>query len=273
MQLRTPRAWRRARRTLAGLAAAGLIIIVLGSSPVGQVLFGCGLLGLVLLESSLIRRAILESRRQHYAHIQIRPLMGEVPLDLSGWAADPVLAYNAVKLLVEVRPNLVLECGSGSSTVMMARCLQGLGNGRIVSLEHDAEYARHTEDRLQRSGLERIATVVTSPLVEREVNGQRLRWYDPDYERLVDRPIDMLVVDGPPGRSGPLARYPAVPLLKTHLASPCWILLDDGDRPDEEATARRWASELGASLSYLEGGRGGWLLRLQPSAGGNEGKF
>jgi hypothetical protein len=169
MQFRTPRAWRRTRRALAGLAAAGLIIILLGSPPVGQFLFGSGLLGLVLLESSLLGRAIQESRRQQYAHIQIRPLMGDVPLDLSGWAADPLLAHNAVKLLVEVRPNLVLECGSGSSTVMMARCLQGLGIGRIVSLEHDAEYARRTEDLLHRWGLERIATVVASPLVERSI--------------------------------------------------------------------------------------------------------
>lgn len=265
MRLRTPRAWRRARRALVGLAAAGLIAILLGSAAAGQFLFGCGLLGLVLLESSQVRHAIQESRRQHHAQVQIRPLMGEVPLDLSGWAADPVMVHNAVRLLVEVRPRLVVECGSGNSTVIMARCLRGLGGGRIVSLDQDAEYARRTTELLRLSGLGDVATVVTVPLTLREVNGQLHRWYGQEYEPLIDQPIDVLVVDGPPGSSGPRARYPAVPLLKSHLGSESWIILDDGDRPDEAAIARIWAHELNATLSYLEGGRGGWVLRHRPA--------
>jgi hypothetical protein len=139
MRLWSPRSWRRARRVLVGLASAGIIAVLLGSPAAGQALFGCGLLGLVLLEASQLRRSIQESQRQHYAQVQIRPLMGEVPLDLSGWAADPVMVHNAVRLLVEVRPALVVECGSGSSTVVLARCLRGLGHGRIVSLDHDPD--------------------------------------------------------------------------------------------------------------------------------------
>jgi predicted O-methyltransferase YrrM len=261
MRLRTPRAWRRARRVLVGLAGAGLIAILLGSPAAGQFLFGCGLLGLVLLESSQLRGAIRENRRLHYAQVQIRPLMGKVPLDLSGWAADPLLIHNAVRLLVDLRPGLVVECGSGTSTVVMARCIQELGNGRIISLDHDPDYARRTTELLRLNGLDDMATVITAPLSDREVNGQLLRWYGQEYEPQLDKPIDMLVVDGPPGSSGPLARYPAVPLLRSRLAPECWILLDDGDRPDEQAIARLWAQELHATLSYLDGGRGGWLLR------------
>jgi predicted O-methyltransferase YrrM len=261
MRLHTPRAWRRARRALVGLAGAGLIAILVGSPAVGQILFGGGLLGLVLLESAQLRRAIQESQRQRHAQIHIRPLMGKVPLDLSGWAADPVLIHNAVRLLVDVRPGLVVECGSGSSTVIMARCLQGLGGGRIVSLDHDPDYARRTNDLLRLNGLEELATVVTAPLIDREISGRVLRWYSPEYEPLLDEPIDLLVVDGPPGSSAPRARYPAIPLLRSRLAAECWIILDDGDRPDEKEIARLWAQELDATLSYLEGGRGGWLLR------------
>lgn len=263
MRLHTPRAWRRARRALVGLAGAGLIAIILGSPTVGQSLFGCSLLALVLLESAQLRRALQESRRQHYAQVQIRPLMGDVPLELSGWAADPVLVHNAVRLLVDVRPGLVVECGSGTSTVVMARCLRGLGKGRIVSLDHDPEYARRTTDLLRLGGLEKFATVVTAPLTDRQIDEQLLRWYSRDYESLLDRPIDVLIVDGPPGSSSPRARYPAVPLLKSRLAPECWIILDDGDRPDERGIAREWARELDATLSYLEGGRGGWLLRRE----------
>ncbi|MFL5401551.1 MAG: class I SAM-dependent methyltransferase [Gemmatimonadales bacterium] len=264
MRLRTPRAWRRARRALAGLAAAGIIGILLGLSTWGPAVFAGGLLGLVLLETSELRRTIHESRRQHYAHTQIRPLMGAVPLDLSGWAADPVMVHNTVRLLVDVRPGLVVECGSGSSTVMIARCLQSLRSGRVISLDHDADYARRTSELLHLNGLEEVATVITAPLVEREMNGQRCRWYSRGYESLINQPIEILVVDGPPGSSGPRARYPAIPLLKSRLAPDCWIIMDDGDRIDEQAIARLWADDLPATLTYLEGGRGGWLLRRQP---------
>jgi hypothetical protein len=71
----------------------------------------------------------------------------------------------------------------------------------------------------------------------------------------------MLVVDGPPGSIGERSRYPAVPILKPYLAEHCSILMDDGDRPAERDVARHWSQDLGAKLTYLEGGRGGWLLQ------------
>jgi hypothetical protein len=246
----------------------GLAVVLAGVSAPGYVLFGLGLVGLVLLESAQVRRAVAESNRQQHALTQIRPLLGELPLDFSRWAADPVMAHNAVRLIADTRPLLVLECGSGSSTVVMARCLRALGRGRIITLEHDPPYARRTAELLRLYGVEDVATVVTAPLDERVIDGRAVRWYGPQYERLLAEPIDVLLVDGPPGSSGPRARYPAVPLLKARLAPECWIMLDDGDRPDERFIADAWSRELGAALSYLEGGRGGWLLHRPPHAHG-----
>jgi hypothetical protein len=40
--------------------------------------------------------------------------------------------------------------------------------------------------------------------------------------------------------------------------------MDDADRPDERAIAHDWMEDLGAHLTYLEGGRGGWLLHRKP---------
>jgi hypothetical protein len=266
LRFHSPRVWRRTRRTLVAAAGIGLVAVLLGHLAPGLALFGSSLIGLVLLESSRLQDAVQESRRQNYAHLQIRALMGDVPLDLSGWAADPLMVHNAVRVIVDVRPALVLECGSGSSTLIMARCLHAIGRGRIVSLDHEAEYARGTTDLLGRNGLAEVASVVTAPLVERTVNGQTFHWYSQQYEALLHAPIDVLIVDGPPGSSGSWARYPAVPLLRSRLAAECRILLDDGNRPDERAIARLWAGELGATLTYLEGGRGGWLLQCRGSA-------
>jgi hypothetical protein len=263
IRLRTPRAWRRARRTLVGLAIAGLAVIVLGRPATGAVLFGLAILALVLLESAQLRGLVIENGRQHHALMQIRPLLGDLPLDFRQWAADPNLVHNVVRLLVETRPGLVLECGSGHSTVVSARCLRALGQGRLIALDHDPGYARRTTELLRLFGVQDLAIVVAAPLTEREIEGRVVRWYGPQYEPLLDAPIDILLVDGPPGSSGPRARYPAIPLLKPHLAPACRIILDDGNRPDERAIAHAWSAELGATLSYLEGGRGGWLLHRQ----------
>lgn len=263
LRLRTPRAWRRARRTLVALAVAGLLVVLVGAPAAGAVLFGFALLALMLLESAQLHRAIRESERQQQALIQIRPLLGDLPLDFGRWAADPVMVHNAVRLVVETRPGLVVECGSGNSTVVIARCLRALGRGRIISLDHDPAYARRTTELLQLYAVDDLATVVAAPLMAREANGQVVQWYGPQYEPLLEEPIDVLLVDGPPGASSKLARYPAVPMLQRHLAPTCSILLDDGDRVDERTIAPRWARVLGATLSYLEGGRGGWLLRRQ----------
>ncbi len=260
-RLRTPRAWRRARRTLVALAVAGLLLILVGVPPVGAGVFGFALLALLLLSSAQLHRAIRESERQQYALTQIRPLLGELPLDFSGWAADPVTVHNAVRLVAEARPGLVVECGSGNSTVVIARCLRALGRGRLISLDHDPAYARRTTELLRLYGVEDLATVVVAPLVARQADGQAVQWYGPQYEPLLSAPIDVLLVDGPPGTSSKLARYPAVPILQPRLAPTCSILLDDGDRMDERTIAPLWARALGAKLSYLEGGRGGWLLR------------
>jgi predicted O-methyltransferase YrrM len=265
----TPRTWRRVRRLLVGLAGVGLLFFAFRQADVGAFLFCSGLLGLVLLESEQMRRSVVESYRQQHALTQIRPLMGELPLDLSGWAADAVFINNAVRIIVDIRPRLILECGSGKSTIILGRCLRALGQGQLISLDHDPRYAQRTRELLQLHSLEDVVTIVTAPLVPSRSGTRDYLWYGPEYEPLITRPIDVLLVDGPPGSSGQMSRYPAVPLLQSRLAPECWILLDDGDRPAERAIARTWSTELRAKLQYLDGGRGGWLLHR--SATGDRG--
>jgi predicted O-methyltransferase YrrM len=111
----------------------------------------------------------------------------------------------------------VLECGSGSSTIAVARCLKTLG-GRLISLEHNPEFARKTTETLRLLELNDVARVVTAPLTTRQVGSAVLSWYGPEYERFLESPIDVLIVDGPPKASGPRARYPAVPAWTTATA-------------------------------------------------------
>ncbi len=266
-----PRSSRRLRRIMvlvavlgAGATATAIWLDLPSAAMAGLGAFLLSYLAVHELDRSALRRHIDDVERQTRALTQIRPLIGPLPIPLGDWAADPLFALHAVEQVIGRRPDLVIECGSGSSTVIVARCLRQLGHGRILSLEHDPDFAERTRNLLREHGVSDLATVVTATLTRRQHEGKEYRWYESGYETLVTEPVGVLLVDGPPGGTAPRARFPALPLLRRYLAEDWVILLDDGDRKDERWIARTWAQETGAALRHLEGGRGGWVLRSKP---------
>lgn len=162
---------------------------------------------------------------------------------LTRWAATPQLAAEIVARIEAGRPDVVVEVGSGSSTLVAAYALERLGAGRIVSFEAEAAYAEATRALLAQHGLAHRACVVHAPLRDVVVEGRACRWYDPELvgEALAGLPrVDLLVVDGPPGETHPQARWPALPLVADRLALHAVVMLDDAYRPDEQAVLRRW---------------------------------
>jgi len=178
-----------------------------------------------------------------------------------GWAAAPDALAELVRLIDRVRPAQVVELGSGVSTIVIARRLQQQGQGRLVALDHLPTFAAQTRAELARQGLAEVATVVDAPLVEVRLDAETWRWYTlgPD----VPAHIDALFVDGPPSTLGPLARYPAMPLLRHRLVPGAIVFLDDGDRPDEQEIVRRWQAQGdGLEARHLSLSKGAWLLTM-----------
>jgi predicted O-methyltransferase YrrM len=158
-----------------------------------------------------------------------------------GWAASPDFLAVLMRHALSAKPDMVVECGSGVSTVVLARALQINGRGHLYSLEHLAEHAARTRDLLERHGVASFATVLDAPLRTQGIGSRQWPWYSP--EGLPEARIDMLVIDGPPWTAGALARYPAGPFLFPRLASSATVFLDDAARPDERAVLDRWQSE------------------------------
>jgi predicted O-methyltransferase YrrM len=178
-----------------------------------------------------------------------------------GFAAAPDALLQLVRLIDEVAPAHVLETGSGVSTIVIARRLQQRGHGRLTSLEHLAEHAQRTRSELEAQGLTDVAEVVDAPLEEVTLGEGTWRWYR--LPETLPPTIDLLFVDGPPSGTGPLARYPALPLLRDRLAPGATILIDDGDRPDEQDMLRRWQAEtVGLKVTHLALAKGAWLVEV-----------
>jgi hypothetical protein len=127
-------------------------------------------------------------------------------------------------------------------------------------LEHDPHYAAQTRRELESRGLTAWARVVDAPLTDVDLDGEVWRWYEP--KAIPHAEIEVLLVDGPPGATGPQARYPALPILADRLAKQAVMVLDDADRPDERAIASRWAAEFGEfEQEHLQHDRGTTVLR------------
>ncbi len=191
----------------------------------------------------------LSSKHLHDQFRQIQALLAlEKDLDLGahlpplrGWAASPDFLLILMNYVKQRRPKTIVECSSGASTVVLAKCLQRLGKGQVYSLEHDPVFAEKTRRFLAEAGLSDWATIIDAPLVEHLIGTETWQWYSLDC--FPDVTIDMLVIDGPPWFVSPLARYPAGPMLFPRLASQGVVFCDDAVRDDEFRIMERWRVE------------------------------
>jgi predicted O-methyltransferase YrrM len=182
-----------------------------------------------------------------------------------GFEITGELAAYLFHLVRRHRPKVVMELGSGSSTLILAGSLRATGGGRLITVEHDPKHRVRTERLLEQTELSSWVELIEAPLKEQAFGAHKLQWYD--LGRRLDslpHPIDLLFVDGPPGKVQPLSRYPALPVLLPYLAPDAHIVIDDGVRADEMHMVELWR-ELGApfeveTLDFLP--RAPFLIRM-----------
>jgi len=170
------------------------------------------------------------------------------------WAVSPDFARILVDVVLERTPGLVVELGSGVSTLLCAYCLEKNGVGAIVSVEHEDEFVRATTENIRKHRLDQFARVVHAPLRDITLRNRIYKWYDKDLvlPKIASQKVDVLIVDGPPAKTGDEARYPAVPVLFDLLADQAIVLVDDAGRQEERTTVRRWVRKFPIlNLQYL----------------------
>ncbi len=195
-----------------------------------------------------------------------------LPFPLAFGGVNALTADAAAILAHEVavrRPGVVVELGSGASTILVACLLRRLGRGRIYSLQHDREHAAETRRLVAAAGLDAIAEVLDAPLAGRQVDDRQYRWYSiPEAVDRLER-IDLLIVDGPPQRIDPtgLPRYPALPFFAPRLAEGAVVFVDDARRPAEMETIRLWLELCpGWEAHWMPTARGTFVLTRRAAA-------
>jgi len=219
--------------------------------------------------SSLLKQNFAQ-RRQDYRQIEalfsifsLLKLNHPLP-SMREWAISPDLAALLIALVHERKPKLVVEASSGISTLIVAYCIQQIGEGSVISLEHEAQYADASRDQVARHSLQNIAKVIHAPLVPVTIADQTWQWYDIAGHQGILQPIDLLIIDGPPGDLQHQSRYPALPMLFDALSDDAMIVLDDGDRSDEQAIVARWQQAYPSiQVQQIANEKGAFVLRVR----------
>jgi len=158
------------------------------------------------------------------------------------------------------KPKTILECSSGTSSLVLARCCQLNQSGHVYSLENGDEFAAQTRQQLDDFSLTAYCDVLHAPLQDYAIDDEVFQWYALDNLSLAD--IDLLVIDGPPGFIQKHSRYPALPLLSPLLAEHCAVYLDDAARDDEQEIVKRWLAMMPQfQLDYVANQRGCSILK------------
>jgi glycosyltransferase involved in cell wall biosynthesis/predicted O-methyltransferase YrrM len=217
----------------------------------------------VLNELALMRRSVEDMRKGQrrleanlQAEFQLRDMLAAsesgkpevtmTPLN-PGWQLSSQAMQEVVRHVLLDQPKVVVECGSGASTMWIGRALRRVGEGRVIALENAADWVAIVTGLLEREGLSSVE-IRHAPMEPMQVAGHEQPWYSTSAIADVEE-IDLLLVDGPPGRTSKLARYPAVPALRDKLRPGATVMLDDCHRRDEKETLRRWLAEVpGLSL-------------------------
>lgn len=178
---------------------------------------------------------------------------------MRGWAISPDFGILLINEILKHKPRLVLELGSGVSTLLAGYCLEKTATGKLVSYDHELNFSEQTRTTMTDHALDHITEIIHAPLTKLALNRGEWDWYD-TARMGQDSKIDLLVIDGPPGQIQEISRYPALPVLHEQLADNAVILLDDAARTDERTIVDMWmqafpefeheysAAEKGASI-------------------------
>jgi len=235
----------------------------------------------------VIKKQSLNTAKQIEAYLGLQHYLntGELIGDLHGWPVSPDFALYLIELIETQNYDLIIEFGSGTSTVLMAKALrkkdarkEGGVSAQQVAFEHLPEFHEKTLEQLKQAEADNRVKLVLAPLETYVApDGSEYSYYAcqtilSEMANNLDSGFGKIlaVVDGPPQSTGKNARYPAVPILLEYFSNTYFdILLDDYNRVDEGHIVEMWEHEIGNhgqdyKLTHKEFEKGACLINIFP---------
>lgn len=178
-----------------------------------------------------------------------------------GFAASPDYLLKINEIIREKKPNLILEAGSGVSTLIASYALKKYGGGKIISLDHTEKYAQQTKYELKKHNLESYAEVIYAPLKKHifpisDLYSNYLIWYNTESIISQIDSVDLFIIDGPPSKVKN-ARFPALPIMFDKMKPGTIIILDDAKRKNEQEVIKLWQKEYNCfEYDYIDNDKG-----------------
>lgn len=183
-----------------------------------------------------------------YALSVLQPLLQEGYLPFTISAMRPACLATILNDIIVNQRKQVLEFGSGLSTLLIGRLARKNDlTLKVVSVEHDAQWAQLLETIIKTERLDSYIEIVHAPLQPCSFAQGENKWYD---QNVVDgkthnKLFDLVIIDGPPAyeKTKQEARYPAGPYIYGKLTENAAIYLDDAEREGEQLILKKWEEE------------------------------
>ena len=173
---------------------------------------------------------------------------------LRSWAASADVLLTLASTSQKIKPKVVVDLGSGVSTLVLAKSSPG---AKVFSIDHLEEFAGKTRSLLQDHEITNVDLRV-APL---RPHATGVDWYDVSAFADIDQ-IDLLFIDGPPGSKEDKARHPVLTQCLSKLSPGAVIVIDDVNRNGERELADMFLKALsGYELEILNHEKGTAVLR------------
>jgi predicted O-methyltransferase YrrM len=208
----------------------------------------------------VIARKSREEYWQHYRQseyfaqlIHLMDFKSAIP-GLRSCAASADVLLTLVNFSQKVKPKVVLDLGSGISTLVLAKATPA---AKVFSIDHLEEFAGKTKSLLADHEITNVDLRV-APL---RPNSAGSDWYELSALSDIDQ-IDLLFIDGPPGSKDEKARHPVLAHCLSKLSPKAVIVIDDAAREGERVLAEMFLEALpGYELEFLSHEKGTAVLR------------
>lgn len=191
------------------------------------------------LHGSLLERAEFQWKQTQGLQSLLTTLNPRLPLPtMVGHDVPADVLSGLVGRVIAAEASVIVEFGSGPSTIVLGLALQRVGKGQVYSFEEDLSRLATTRGLLEDHQLSDWVSLVHAPLTEIEMEGRAWLWYGISEDDL-PKDIDTVLVTGPAAVEGS-TRYPVLPLLEDLILPGGTLLLNDVARERERETVEHW---------------------------------